>query len=177
MKRKTWVGAGLTVLATIFVARAVKGVDSDPYAPLKLYDGNWEVRVSVPEPKVDHLVNHCAQTGLFYSCEQVVNGKSSALVVFLPIGKTSSGALEYRTQALLASASAAGEWGHLVIDGDKWLYAWDNGDAKKVVHWRVTNHFTGKEKIHFEVQNSEDGITWKTQTAGDEEHQHQSSQP
>lgn len=168
MKRIFTIGAGLTLLTTVFLVRTVLGVDNDPYAPLKLYDGSWEVKVSVPEPKTDHMVNHCALTGLFYSCEQVVNGKTGALVVFLPVGKTSSGAQEYRTQPLSADASAAGEWGHLTIDGNNWVYSWDNGDAKKLVHWRVTNHFTGKDKIHFEVQNSEDGTNWKTQTAGDE---------
>lgn len=170
MKRIALVAAGFSVLAAVLLVRSALAVESDPYAPLKLYDGNWEVKVSVPEPKVDHVVNHCAQTGLFYSCEQVVNGKTSALVVFLPVGKTSSGALEYRTQPLSANASAAGEWGRLVIDGDMWVYSWDSGDDKKIVHWRVTNHFTGKEKIHFEVQSSEDGTSWKTLTAGDEEH-------
>ena len=172
MKRMSLVGAGFTVLATVFLARTAIGIDSDPYEPLKLYDGSWEVKVSLPEPKVDHLENHCARTGLFYACEQVVNGKTGALVVFLPVGKTSKGAQEYRTQGLMADASAAGEWGHLVIDGDTWIYTWDNSDAKKTVHWRNTNHFSGKEKIHFEVQNSEDGTNWKTQMAGDEEHKH-----
>jgi hypothetical protein len=91
MKRMSLAGTGLTVLVIVFLARTLRGVDSDPYAPLKLYDGSWEVKVSLPEPKTDHLENHCARTGLFYACEQVANGKTGALVVFLPVGKTSSG--------------------------------------------------------------------------------------
>ena len=98
-----------------------------------------------------------------------VNGKSTALVVFLPVGKTATGAQEYRNQALLADGSKAGEWGRLVIDGDTWVYSWEGGDEKKPLHWRNVNHFTGTDKIHFEVQNSEDGTTWKTQMSGDEE--------
>ncbi|HMD44323.1 MAG TPA: hypothetical protein VKH45_14705 [Candidatus Acidoferrum sp.] len=169
MQRIWKIGSGLALLAAVLSLRTAFAGDDGPYAPLKLYDGSWEVKVSVPESKTDHLVNHCAQTGLFYACEQVVNGKTGALVVFLPVGKTASGAQEYRTQPLLANASAAGDWGHLTIDGDNWLYSWDSRDGKKTVHWRVTNHFTGKDKIHFEVQNSEDGTNWKTQSVGDEE--------
>lgn len=173
MRGKGILSEGIWAFILIFWAGTFAGislgVDSDPYAPLKLYDGNWEVKMGGAEPKTDHLENHCALTGLFFSCEQKVNGKSGALVVFLPVGKTARGALEYRTQALMPDASKAGEWGHLVIDGDTWIYTWENGDANKPVHWRNTNHFTGKDKIHFEVQNSEDGTNWKTQMAGDEE--------
>jgi hypothetical protein len=52
----------------------------------------------------------------------------------------------------MADASAAGEWGHLVIDGDTWIYTWESSDAKKTVHWRNTNHFSGKEKIHLKCK-------------------------
>lgn len=162
-------GVGVTVVGLAVLVCAVLGADSDPYAALKLYDGSWEVKIGGPEKKTDQLENHCARTGLFFSCEQIVNGKSSALVVFLPMSKTPSGAQEYRTQALLADASKAGEWGRLVIDGDTWVYSWEGGDEKKSVHFRNTNHFTGTDRIHFEVQNSEDGTSWKTQMSGDEE--------
>lgn len=97
-----------------------------------------------------------------------MNGKTGALVVFLPVGKTASGALDYRTQGLAADASAAGEWGRLTIDGDTWVYTWEGGGEKKL-HWRNVNRFSGKDKIHFEVQNSEEGTTWKTTMAGDEQ--------
>jgi hypothetical protein len=121
MKRIGILSAGFSVLAVLSFAPKAPGADNDPYTALKLYDGKWEVTMSAPEKKTDQLVNRCAQTGLFFACEQILNGKSSALVVFLPIGKTSGGAQEYRTQGLLADASKAGEWGKLVIDGDTWV--------------------------------------------------------
>jgi hypothetical protein len=159
----------MSIVAMLAFGTTVVGVDSDPYAALRLYDGAWEVKMSAPEKKTDQLENHCVQTGLFFACEQKLNGKSSALVVFVPVGKTASGAQEYRTQGLTADASQVGEWGKLVIDGDTWVYTWQSGDAKNPVKWRNTNGFTGTDKIHFEVQNSEDGVVWKTQAAGDEE--------
>jgi hypothetical protein len=42
------------------------------------------------------LVNHCAKTGVFFACEQVVDGKTADLVVFLPRGAT-GGTQHYRT--------------------------------------------------------------------------------
>ena len=169
MVRMGILGVGFTVVAVLFLGVTTRGADADPYAALKLYDGSWEVKMSAPEKKTDHLENHCALTGLFFACEQKLNGKSSALVVFLPVGKTPGGAQEYRTQGLMADASKAGEWGKLVIDGDTWVYTWETSDGKNPVHWRNTNQFSGKDKIHFEVQNSGDGVTWTTQVAGDEE--------
>jgi hypothetical protein len=71
-------------------------VADDPYAPLKLYDGKWDVAMG-GEKEPTRLENHCARTGLFFMCEQVVRGKTGALVVFLPFAKTATGGEEYRT--------------------------------------------------------------------------------
>jgi hypothetical protein len=172
MKRFYIAGAGIAMAALLSLGIAVGGADTDSYAALKLYDGKWEVKMNVQPATIGELENHCAQTGLFFVCEQKLNGESAALIVFLPKGKTASGALEYRTQVLLPDASKAGEWSSLVIDGDTWVYKSETGDAKKPKHLRTTNRFTGKDKIHFEVENSEDGTTWKTQITGDETRKH-----
>jgi hypothetical protein len=155
---------GAAVIATGVRAASVA---DDPYAPLKLYDGKWEVHAS-DEASVTHLENHCVKTGLFFACEQVVNGKTVALVVFLPIAKTATGGEEYRTQPLRPDASAGGDWGKLTIEDDRWVYSWEGTDQGKKVFWRNVNTFSGKDRIHFEVQNSSDGTTWKTQKSGDE---------
>jgi hypothetical protein len=161
-------GFGIVMASLLAAAAAGQGSSGDPYAPLQLYEGTWEVHVTAPEKKTDRIVNHCAKTGTFFSCEQEVNGKTAALVVFLPVGKTTGGALDYRIQALQPDASAPQGWTHLVIDGDTWLYSWDQSEAGKTTHWRNTNHFNGKDQIRFELQNSEDGTTWKTTLSGEE---------
>ena len=109
----------------IAAGAAGPNASGDPYAPLRLYEGAWEVHVTTPAKKTDKIVNHCAKTGTFFSCEQEVNGKTTALMVFLPAGKATSGAQEYRMQALQPDASAPQDWSQLVIDGDTWLYSWD----------------------------------------------------
>ncbi len=168
MKFRGTESLGLATFCLLAAGAAGQNASGDPYAPLRLYEGAWEVHVTMPAKKTDKIVNHCAKTGTFFSCEQEVNGKTTALVVFLPTGKTTSGAQEYRMQALQPDASAPQDWSQLVIDGDTWLYSWDSKEAGKTTHWRNTNHFTGKDQIHFELQSSEDGSTWKTQLAGEE---------
>jgi hypothetical protein len=168
MKFRCTQSLGLATFCLVAAGAAGPNASGDPYAPLRLYEGAWEVHVTTPAKKTDKIVNHCAKTGTLFSCEQEVNGKTTALVVFLPAGKTTSGAQEYRMQALQPDASAPQDWSQLVIDGDTWLYSWDSKEAGKTTHWRNTNHFTGKDQIHFELQSSEDGRPWKTQLAGEE---------
>jgi hypothetical protein len=146
-----------------------KMVADDPYAPLRLYDGKWEIRTSGPEKNEMQVENHCLKTGLFFVCEQVVKGKSEGLLVFLPVAKMASSGEEYRTQSLDADASPAGEWGKLAIEGDRWVYSWENKDGEKKMYWRNVNTFAGTDKIHFEVQRSDDGSTWKMHKSGDEQ--------
>jgi hypothetical protein len=117
MKFRGTESLGLATFCLLAAGAAGQNASGDPYAPLRLYEGSWEVHVTAPAKKTDKIVNHCAKTGTFFSCEQEVNGKTTALVVFLPTGKTTSGAQEYRMQALQPDASAPQDWSQLVIDG------------------------------------------------------------
>ena len=83
---------------------------SDPYTPLALYNGRWDSQSGDGGDKAAdvHLVNHCDKTGRFFVCEQVVNGKTEALVVFLPVG-ASGDSLRYRTQGFVAVRVGRGE--------------------------------------------------------------------
>jgi len=58
---------------------------SAAFGPIKLYEGTWTLvaaHTMAGEGKPDTIVNHCHEGTAFYTCEQVVNGKSLALVVF-----------------------------------------------------------------------------------------------
>ncbi len=123
MKFRGTTSLGLATFCLLTAAAAGQNGGSDPYAPLRLYEGAWEVHVTVPEKRTDKIVNHCAKSGTFFSCEQEVNGKTTALVVFLPKGKAASGAQQYRMQALQPDASAPQDWSQLVIEGDTWVYS------------------------------------------------------
>ncbi len=145
---------------------AAAAQSQDAYTPLKLYAGSWVVTSS--DGKTTRLENHCAQTGLFFACEQVVDGKSEDLVVFLPEGATAEGET-YRTQALGADAGSPHPWYHLTIAGDRWVYAVGAaGDKAHPPRERTLNQFFGPDRIRFDVQTSKDGKTWLTTLSGDE---------
>ena len=140
---------------------------ADPYAPLRLYEGAWQV-TSTPTPagkKPDRLVNDCAQIGRYFACQQTVNGKPSALVVFIP--DTVPG--HYHTQIVLPDGAASGPSGTLTVTGNRWIYLGQPG--AKGVRYRTINVFSGHDHIHFESARSTDGKTWTVTMAGDETRQ------
>lgn len=145
---------------------------SDPYAPLRLYDGKWDLVPANPDDTAHrdavHLENHCALVGEFFACNQFVNSKNMALVIFLPQHPLENGGYAYRNQALQVEGDNAGTWSALEITGNRWVYSSDGTDKGKKIYWRTTNVFSGPDKIHFEVQRSEDGTNWTTTMRGDE---------
>lgn len=157
MNRISWIFVALLAMSTVVCSA------QDAYAPLTLYDGGWKVQ-KAGAAKPDDLVNHCARLGVYYSCEQEVNGKESALVVFVP--GDSPG--KYHTQAVLPSGFAMGR-GDLEINGDRWVYMGKDVEKEKTTWYRTTNQFHGKDHIHFEQAQSEDGAHWKVTGSGDEE--------
>jgi|SRR5271165_2477812 len=142
-------------------------VADDPYAPLRLYNGKWQI-VDGDSKAPKQIENHCSQTGLFFACEQILDGKTAALVVFLPFAKTAKGGEEYRTQVLMPDAKTPGDWNKLTIEGEQWMYTWESTESGKKVFWRNVNTFSGPDKIHFEIQSSADGATWETKQSGEE---------
>lgn len=153
---------GLISSATIATASAADTVDA--YAPLRLYQGAWQV-TSTPAPagkKPDRLVNDCAQVGRYFACQQTVNGKPGALVVFIPDAMQG----HYHTQDVLPDGAAHGPPGTLTIAGDHWTYL--GQPNAKGVRYRIINVFSGRDRIHFEVARSTDGKTWTVTMAGDE---------
>jgi hypothetical protein len=152
------------------VASNTAALPSDPYAPLRLYDGKWDLVPASSGKAAEsvHLENYCAKVGEFFACDQIVNGKNTALVVFLPVGPLENGGYAYRNQALWMERSGAGSWGNLEIVGDRWVYSSEETDNGKKIYHRTNNVFSGNDKIHFEVQRSDDGVKWTTTMSGDE---------
>lgn len=143
---------------------------SDPYAPLRLYDGKWDLVPASSGKPADtvHIENHCAKAGEFFACNQIVNGKNMALVVFLPLHPLDTGGYAYHNLGLPVQSDPPGKWGDLEINGDHWIYSSNETDNGKKTYWRTTNAFSGPDKIHFEVQKSDDGTKWTTTMSGDE---------
>lgn len=159
--------AALGLVGVLAAAAPARVWAEDTFAPLELYNGSWAVQSAAG--KVDHLENHCSRTGLFFVCEQVLNGKSKALVVFLLEGEVGK-SRTYRTKIITPdSAATPAAWNHLTIEGERWVYgAAVDDDAKHPLRARTINEFSGADRIHFEVQTSRDGKIWTTTASGDE---------
>ena len=137
------------------------------FTPLKLYEGTWTVvsaHTMAGDGKPDTAVNRCTEGTAFYICEQVVNGKSIALVVFTATDDPT----KFHTQPVLPSGRAVGR-SDLTIQGDHWVYLSSGTDDNgKQVYYRTENVFTGRDKIHFAQSESADNKTWVIKNQGDE---------
>lgn len=140
---------------------------SATFAPLKLYEGTWTVvsaHTAAGDGRPDTVVNHCTEGSAFYTCEQMVNGKAIALVVFTATDDPA----KFHTQPVLPTGRAVGR-SDLTIAGDHWTYSSSGtDDAGKPVFYRTENIFTGRDKIHFEQYESGDNKTWVKKNEGDE---------
>jgi hypothetical protein len=157
----------LSTFVLVSVTAQNPGNDS-VYKPLRLYNGSWTITMrdeSGAKPITNVLVNTCSLVGRFFVCQQTVNGKVDALVIFAP----SDSAGHYFTQSVMPDGSATGR-GELVIDGSHWVFSSKEDDNGKSTFYRTTNDFTGADRIHFESAQSADGKSWTTTRTGDEVH-------
>lgn len=154
----------LCLLLACFSAMAQFAVADTVYGPLWLYNGSWRVSKKDQTAKPDELTNRCTQYANYFACEQTVNGSVSALLVFVP-SKTPG---EYRTQSIMPDGRAGGR-GDLSIRGNTWTYSsnWNQGGGR-ATFYKTINVFAGKERIHFEQQESTNNRDWKTTNSGEE---------
>ena len=154
----------LKLLLAGALAQALTSTNST-YSSLWLYSGSWQVSAKnqVSGAKPDELVNQCALVGKYFACQQTVSGALSELLVFLPAKTPGS----FYTQSILPDGRAGGR-GDLSIEGDRWTFlnTWNQGG--KTTYYKTVNVFTGKNRIHFEQQESADRQDWRTTKSGDE---------
>ncbi len=157
----------LKLLLTFVFALRLSMSAGDPYTPLWLYNGSWQVSTKNQGAgaKPDQLVNQCALVGKYFACQQTVNDSVSALLVFVPAKTAGS----YYTQSIYPDGRAGGR-GDLTIDGQKWVFSstWNQGG--KTTYYKTLNVFTGNNHIHFEQQESNNNKDWNTTNSGDEVH-------
>jgi hypothetical protein len=163
---------GILLLALLSSPPTRNTVDDPVYGPLWLYQGGWQIATKNGEGKPAHLENQCALVGKYFTCQQTVNGKVGALIVFVPAEKPG----HYYTQAILPEGHATGR-GELEIDSDHWTYSGKDEVDGKTVYSRTTNVFKGKDHIHYEQSESADGVQWTVKNSGDEERVASSPKP
>jgi hypothetical protein len=140
---------------------------SAAFTPLKVYEGTWRIasaHTMAGEGKPDTVVNHCTEGTAFFSCEQVVNGKSVALVVFT----STDDPTKFHSTPVSPTGHATGR-GDLTIVGDHWTFLGSGkDDSGKEIFYRTENFFTGQDKIHFDQYESSDNKNWVKKSEGDE---------
>lgn len=139
---------------------------ANSFAPLTAYEGAWTVHAEHPfSPGVtaDTLINRCRSGEAFYTCEQIVNGHSTALVVFTLT--TEPG--HYEVSNVLPDGHASSGSTTLTVNGSHWTYLSRNAERKPT--FRVENTFTDANHIHFEMFSTTDaGATWTRVNQGDD---------
>ncbi len=155
------------MLAFVLLAvlqNSVPAAANDAFAPLRVYDGRWTVHAQHSfsgGSGLDSLVNHCHGDQAFFTCEQVVNGKPAALMVFVP-GKEPG---KFDVDSITPNGHASSDT-DLFVKGEHWTFV-TNNDAGKPT-FRVENTFHGRDAIHFEMFSTGDGgATWTKVNEGD----------
>ena len=153
----------------MFVAYFLLGammIGVDQLAPISVYDGGWTITATTTMAgagKPDELVNHCSRATAYYACEQVVNGKPMALIVFTATEVPG----KFHTQVVLPDGFSTGR-GDLTISDNHWTFLGKDVEKDKTTYFRTENYFTGRDKIHFEQYESTDNKTWVKKNEGDE---------
>lgn len=141
---------------------ATPALAADPYDALKAMDGHW--RVTTGSGRIETVDNACSRTGLFFVCEETVQGKPAALVVFRPKGgredrgDREGGKLAYQVQTLTAGGDRPGPWKDLVIDGTTWTISDAEHQGGRKTRTVITH--SGPDYMHVEVQTEGKEDTW-----------------
>ncbi len=156
-------------LGALAALLAPAAVQADPLDVLSAYAGTWRLAVdnlaeaARPASHESHtLKNDCWRSGLYYACTQTVDGRQLALLVF-----TWNDATKSYTSYPIAPGGEAPSRGKMMIEGGDWMFPWDDGGT----HYRVVNHWIGRDRIEFRQEHSVDGQTWTVTTRGVETRQ------
>lgn len=166
---------GLLILPMVLLPFPASSAAAEPSTPQGLdkvmaYAGTWksEVRhLDTPYSKLGNetttLKNDCWRSGGFFACNQIVDGDSKALLVFMYDGKTD----RYTSYPIPAGGGEV-HAGSLLIEGDTWTFPWDYTEAGKTTHFRVVNVWRSADLIESRQEYSADGSHWMLMSVGRE---------
>jgi hypothetical protein len=135
---------------------------SDPLEVISAYAGTWRGEIEHQDSEFskaskasDLIHNDCWRANKFYACAQTVNGAPGALLVFTWDEKAKA----YVIYPIPPDGGPAGR-GKLVVDGDTWIFPWDQEKDGATIRFRVVNHFIGRDTIEYRQEYSRDGTNW-----------------
>lgn len=132
------------------------------------YAGTWKTEVrhfDTPFSKAGSesriLTNDCWRSGGFFACNQIVDGDSKALLVFMYDAKA-----ERYTSYPIPAGGGEVRPGTLLIQGATWTFPWDYTEGGKTTHFRVVNVWSSPDSIEFRQEYSLDGQHWSQMAEG-----------
>jgi hypothetical protein len=159
--------------AVLLCALPVSALAADAAAPQGLdkvmaYAGTWKTEIrhlDTPFSKAGSeamtLKNDCWRSGGFLACNQIVDGDSKALLVFLYDAKGDV----YASYPIVAGSGDVHP-GKLIIHGKVWTFPWDDNEGGKTTHFRVVNTWSSADSIEFRQEYSTDGVQWTLMADG-----------
>jgi len=167
LTRKSAGGVAAVVFMLCASATASEAIDN---APAERYAGTWQTRLiylDTPYSKAHTestlLRNDCWRSGDFSVCHQHVDGKPSALLVYLR-DASAGGFVVYP----IAREGGAVRPAALEVDSDTWTFPWQTGTGEDAIHFRVINRFRTADEIEFREEYSHDGMHWSPMASGSE---------
>ena len=156
----------LCALPTAAAAQPAQGLDR-----LTAYAGSWDLDVThleTPYGKAGNehhrLTNDCWRSKLFYVCQQSLDGDPKALLIF-----TYDAAQDRYASYPVVPGSEAAHAGVLLIQGQDWIFPWDDSRDGKTTHFRVVNTWSSPDTIEFRQEYSADGAHWTPMATGHEQ--------
>ena len=158
---------GLGLLISANLAEAQPPLATDAFKKLEIYGGDWTVRADhpwsgAPSGSSDHLRSRCQRFSAYFTCEQTVNQKPLALIVYT----VAEAPNRFHTRTIAPDGRAGGR-GDLVLDGNRWTYLDKPPSGLKGPWSRTENTIRDENHIRFvEYESSDGGKTWHQINAG-----------
>ena len=161
--RATCVAAAMLVVSSANAGE--KAAEVDTFAR---YAGTWKMQLNYVESAHSKaraesmtVTNDCWHSDFFYVCNQIIDGKSRALIVFFydPVAK------RYGSYPIAVGADTVHP-ATVVVDEKSITFPYDMQDNGKTVHMRIVNTFTTPDTLDFKQEYSEDGQKWVAMATG-----------
>jgi hypothetical protein len=157
--RATWVAAAM------LVSSLANGAEVETFAR---YAGTWKMQMNYVESAHSKarqesmtVRNDCWHSDFFYVCNQIIDDKSRALLVFFydPVAK------RFGSYPIAVGADTVHP-ATVLADEKSITFPYDMQDNGKTVHMRIVNTFTTPDTLDFKQEYSEDGQNWVTMATG-----------
>jgi hypothetical protein len=161
-----WIAAGLAACALAAggasAGAAGNDANADPIGKLAVYAGSWNSRIvhyrtTYTQARVETTLarNDCWRSDVYYACDQFINGRSAAFVVYT----YSAGERLYHIQVIPKNGVAVAT-GTLAITGNAWTFPWQYQANGKTIFVKIVNVFPDTNTIEFHEAFSYDRKHW-----------------